>query len=56
MNDVERLWKFGKIYKAIYEEGRKTREWLDKHPGHTIILTKKKSEEEEYGTDDHDQH
>lgn len=52
MNDLERVWKYGKTCREIKEVGKEIMEYLDKHcPGHKITLVPKEKDNER----DHDQ-
>ena len=41
MTDLERIWKYGKICREIYEVGQEIKKHLEKHPNHNIKLVPK---------------
>lgn len=52
MNELERIWKYGRICREIHEVGMEIMEYLDAHcPGHQITLVPKEDKDNER---DHD--
>lgn len=52
MNDIEKFWKYGKLYQEIHDVGTEIIEYLDKHcPGHKITFVPKEKEDKENGRD-----
>ena len=48
MNDIEKFWKYGKLYKEIHDVGTEIIEYLDKHcPGHKITFVPKEKEDKD---------